>query len=235
MFDFVPAEFRPFIGVAVLAALFVSVAGMIQKYRAWQAEKMAKAQSLLRGAGLLRRSVARLEGLPLPKEVAELCRDEQIQRYEGVKALFSNYEGIEDLSAEARRLGPVAPGDKAWLPPLLDTPAQFEAYTTALSGILEFLSTERCVSGLSAAAAKDLRVRLRTLRAEAQYAHFRQVSVELAQRKEWDKAVKETLKLLALIKEKAAPNARGKELYHEVLALYRLLAHKELPADAQVE
>ena len=233
MFDFVSPEFRPFIGVALLAVLFLAVASLIQKYRVWQAEKMRKAQGLVRGAAQLRSALVQLEGLPLPREVAELCREEQLLRYQAVRALFPKYQGLDEQAADAERIGPVTSGEQAWVPPQLDSSARYEVYVKSLSGILAFLSNERCLGGADPTAARALRVKLRTLRAEAQYAHYRRIALEAAQVGDWNQAVKHVLALLSLLKEKAAPNDRCKTLYHMALELYRSLAHHELPSEEE--
>lgn len=235
MFDFVSPEYRPFIGVGVLTFLFIAVASVIQKYRVWQAEKMAKAQGLMRGANKLRLAVERLNGLPLPRDVAELCKQEQLVRYQGVRLLFPNFDGLDEMLADAERGAAGATGDAAWVPPALEDSGQLGGYSAGLTAVLDFLSTERMMTGaVDAGQSRDIRERLRTLRAEAHYDFYRKTALEAGRLGDWEKAVKDTLKLLAYLKAKAAPNERGKQLYSDALALYRLLSHEELPPEDDI-
>jgi hypothetical protein len=229
MLDLLSPEFRPFVGVFVLTVLFVSVASLIHKYRLWQADRMAKAQRLLSGAQRLEKALQAMNGIVLPQEMGDLCRNELLFRYRGIKVLFPNFDGIEKRIAETEAKQAGRGG--GWDAPQLETEAEVKRHTAAMTEFVEFLSTGPFYSDLSPEAGKTMRERLRTLRAETRFEYFEKSTLAAAQAGDWNKAQNDMLRLMGFLRQKAPPNEKGKELFQKATDLYRHYNHRQMPGE----
>lgn len=227
MFDWLTPEFRPFVGVFILAIVFVAVASLIHKYRLWQAEKLSKAQRLFAGAQHLEKALQAMEGLTLPQEVGDFCRSELLARYRAVQALFRRFDGIQQRIAEAEGRHPGRGGN--WEPPRMETEAQVNRHTMALTGVLDAISSAPLYSNLDPATCRELRERIRVLRAETRFEFFGRSTLKAAQAGEWNKAQNDMLRLMGFLRQKAPPNDRGKELFNQATELYRHYNHRQIP------
>jgi hypothetical protein len=222
-------EFRPFIGVAALALVFIFVASMIHKYRLWQAEKMAKAQRFLRGAKHIEGALESIGAIALPRSVTRLFKEERVLRYQEALRLMPQYE---DASERLRQLESSHEGegaDPGWDAPDFNDAQQASGYAAGLSELVAYLTLERSLSELSVADAKTLREQLRTLRAESKAKFHHKVAEAAAEQGDWEKAQQEFMLLITYLKSKAPSNERGKVLYQEALDAYQDVFHKRLP------
>ncbi len=227
MLDWLTPEFRPFVGVFILAVVFVVVTSLIHRYRLWQADKMNKAQRIYAGALRLEKALQAMEGLSMPQEMGDFCRNELLARYRAVQSLFSNFDDIGQRIAEAEGRHPGRGGN--WEPPHLDTEAQANRHTIGTTAVVDILSTERLYSNLDPAASRELRERIRILRAETRFGFFSHGTLEAAQAGEWNKAQNDMLRLMGFLRQKAPPNDRGKELFQQATELYRHYNHRQIP------
>lgn len=231
MFDWVSPEFSPFIGVAVLGFLFMAIASLIQKYRNWQAEKMSRANALLRGAVLLEQAQQHLQGKPVPREVNGFCRQELQERYKRVLELFPDYPGLAERIERAEQGS--GRETNSWEPPELEGAGDVGPYVMGLTCVVDYMSSHPPLMDLDAERARMLRERLRILRAETRFGFHNTRVRQAAGEGNWVAAKKEALKLMGFLKEKAPANTQGKTMYHQTLELYRCLEHRELPERMQ--
>jgi len=225
--DWLPPEFRPFVGVFILAVLFVAVTSLIHKYRLWQADKVGKAQRILSGAQHVEKALQAMEGLVMPREMGDFCRDELLARYRLVQSMFANFEGIQQRIKETQSRHPGRGGN--WETPHLESEAQLDRHTAALTEILDVMSTQALYSSMSPEANRELRERIRLLRAETRVEFCSRKAYAAAEAGAWDKAQNDMLRLMGFLKSKAPANERGKELYQQATDLYRHYNHRELP------
>jgi hypothetical protein len=230
--ELVSPELRPFIGVGALALLFLAAASLIHRYRAWQAERLVRAQRLLRAADRLERVLMHLQGAPLPRELLEWCKQDLLSRYRQVQELFPKLQELEERIQAAERMRSDA-GTAAWEAPQMHSAAELRHYARGLTALVEFLSPGAPGAQASSARARELRERLRTLRADAQAAYHTRTALEMAEAGHWDRAQAEALQLIGLLKAKAPPNERGKALYRSAVALYQDLMYRRLPSPDQ--
>lgn len=231
MLDWLPPEFRPFTGVLALAVLFVAVSSLIHKYRLWQAEKLKKAQQLFSSALRLEKAMVAMEGLPVPQEVGDFCRSELLARYRVVQSMFANFNGIQERidGAEGRRPG----RGGSWEPPRLESEDQINRHTLALTAAVDVLSSQPLYSNFNSSTAKELRERIRTLRAETRFEYYGRSTLKAARSGDWNKAQNDMLRLMSFLRQKAPPNERGKQLFQQATELYRYYNHRQVPgADA---
>jgi hypothetical protein len=224
---------RPFLGVGGLALLFVAVASLVHKYRQVQADKMARSDRLLRGAGRIEQALARLERFGVPRELAESCRDELLARYRQVQELFPALPGLEERIRKIEQgLRPDAV-TRDWTAPELADRAQLDTYTRGLTGLVDFFCEDGALATPDPGTRKALRERIRILRAEAHRGFRERVILSAAQAGEWRQALDEALLLLNFLRAKAPTSERGKALYQEAFALYQDVEQKRLPGQAE--
>jgi hypothetical protein len=233
VFDTLAAELRPFLGVAVLAVLFLAISSLVHKYRLWQAEKMRRADRLLRGAGRIEQALSQLEPFGVPRELVEVCKAELLARYQEVQKLFPKLDGL------AERLRRIEQGPRTdaltrnWSVPELASPAQLNSYNKGLTALVEFFAHETPQSELDAATRKTLREHLRTLRAEAYFTVLARLVVTSAENGDWTLAQNQAAQLLGFLRAKAPPTERGKGLYADASALaHRVQQHQVPGSDA---
>jgi len=226
-------QFQPFVGVLILTVVFVMVASLIHKYRLWQAEKMRKAQRLLSGADRLEGIVQRLGAQALPQELGEFCHDELLARYRAVQGLYPADENVGKRIAavETSNLG----RGVGWDVPPVENEGVLNMHTAAMNGLVDFLTTETLHSSLDPELRRELRERIRVLRAETRFAYCERTSLEFAGNGDWDKAQNQMLRLMAFLREKAPPNERGKALYQKATDYYRHYNHRQMPGEESVE
>lgn len=228
MFDLVSPNLRPFLGVIGLTALFLSAASLIHRYRTWQAEKLARAQRLMRGAEQLEHAFAKLQGWPLHRDLLDLCKQELIYRYRTIQELFPKIPDWDARIQAAEQL-PMDHATPTWEVAEMQNTEELGAYTKGLTALIEFLAQQRLTSNSNPARPRELREQLRTLRAEAQSNFRTQTALEFAEAENWVQAQEEALRLLTFLKAKAPPNERGKTLYRNAFALYQHLLQRQLP------
>jgi hypothetical protein len=222
-------ELRPFLGVAILAALFLAISSVVHKYRQWQAEKMARADRLLRGAGQIEHALSELEAFGVPRELVDVCKAELLARYQAVQQLFPKLEGL------AERLRRIEQGPRAealsrnWTVPELPTRIQLNQYIKGLTALVEFFAHQTPLSELDADNRKSLREHLRTLRAEACFAFLQRELITAAENGDWGRAEKQAAQLMGFLRAKAPPTERGKALYAQASALAHQVHHHEIP------
>lgn len=218
-------------GVLFLTLLYMGAANLIHRYRLWQAEKMAKVRGLLRGAERVITALDSLAGVPLPRELSNLLAGELVARYRAIQNLFPRYEGIEERISEAQGRIRTSGADPGWKPPNLTERVQLERYLQGLTGLVGFFQEERLVESLDSQPTRELRERLRTLRAETRAEFAKRSASAAAGRGDWEQAQKESQKLLAFLKQKAPRSDRGKELYRDAMLFHQqLLRHQLLEA-----
>ncbi len=230
MFNWIPIEFHPFVGVIGLAILFVMVVSTIHRYREWQAEKMARVGRLMVGATALEHAILRLADIGMPQELGDFCREELLIRYREVEKLFPNMEGVRERigHAEGLRLG-----QGPWRVPAISDEAQLQTYTLGLSGMLDMLSKHGAKSLAGVQSVRALREKIRVQRAEVQYLYHAKSSRDAAVNGEWSHAQEEVLHLMGFLKAKAPANERGKMLYQHAAQLYHHYTHQELPTEEE--
>ena len=228
MLELISPELRPFVGVTGLAGVFLATVSLIHRYRAWQAEKLIRAQRLLRGAEQLERVLMRLQGQSLPRELLDLCRQELLARYRGVQGLFPKIPDLEERIQAAERIR-MDHAVATWTAAEAHNAAELKTYTKGLTTLVEILATEWLTPNLDPSRLRELRERVRTLRAEAQSTFHTRAALEFAQAEDWQQAQSEMVRLLDLLKTKAPPTTRCKALYRSALFLYQHLAHRRLP------
>jgi hypothetical protein len=227
----IPVELQPFVGVGVLAVVFVFVASLIHKYRLWQAEKMAKARKLLRGVKQIEVALEKIANVALPRSVVRLFKAERLLRYQKVLQLVPQYAEMNERLQQLERSHESEGGDPGWDPPALTEARQVASFTAGLTGLVTYLTEEQVLSeDFDANAAKLMREQLRTLRAEIKARFHSAVATEAAQQGNWEIAKKESLLLLNYLKTKAPPNEQGRALYQQAMDLYRHFSHKKLPS-----
>jgi len=226
--ELISPELRPFVGVTGLAVLFLATVSLIYRYRAWQAEKLARAQHLVRSAERMERVLMRLQGQPLPRELLDLCKQELLARYRKVQGLFPQLPDLEGRIQAVERLR-TDHAAATWAAAELHHAAELNAYTQGLTALVELLTAEWLTPKLDPPRLRELREQVRTLRAEAQSAFHTRAALEFAAAEDWKQAQAEAVRLLGLLKAKAPPNERGKALYRAALLLYQHLVHRRLP------
>ncbi len=230
MFNLIPTEFHPFVGVLGLAILFIMVVSTIHRYREWQAEKMARVGRLMAGATALEHAILHLKDIGMSQELGDFCREELLIRYREVEKLFLNMDGIRERigHAEGLRLG-----QGPWRVPAIANEAQLRTYTLGLSGLLDMLSEHGVKSQAGAQNVRVLRDKIRVQRAETQYLYHAKSSRDAAVNGEWSHAQEEVLHLMGFLKAKAPANERGKMLYQRAAQLYHHYIHQELPTEEE--
>ncbi len=230
MFNLIPTEFHPFVGVLGLAILFIMVVSTIHRYREWQAEKMARVGRLMAGATAVEHAILHLKDIGMPQELGDFCREELLTRYREVETLFPNMDGNRERigHADGLRLG-----QGPWRVPAIADKAQLQTYTLGLSGLLGMLSEHGVKFQQGAQHVRALREKIRVQRAVAQYLYYAKSSRDAAINGEWSQAQEEVLHLMDFLRAKAPANERGKMLYQHAAQLYHHYTHQELPTEEE--
>jgi hypothetical protein len=227
LIDWISPEFRPFLGVGALALLFLMVASLVARYRAWQATKLRRCQALLGNAELLNPGRGKGGGPGLPREAREFQRAELGACYREALAMFPGLDNVRERLLALERSANEGGGD--WNPPTFRDERALGLYSAAVTGIVDYISRERPRSAIGTEAARELQERLRVLRAQAQAGFYEESAKQAALAGRWDRAVNDVLKLLAFLKSKAPRNEYGLGLYQQALAQYRDLSNRHLP------
>lgn len=229
-----PVEFDPFLGVLGLTFLFWVTANVIQRYREIQAEKLARLGRLWSGAERIEDALAKLDGLPVPRELTGLFGTELLVRYRALAELVPKMEGLPERLADAQSRIKAGGQDPGWHAPQLNDAAQVYRYMEGLTRMVDILENVSLEERIEPVRARELREKIRVLRAETRWENGRRRILAAGILADWETARKEAVKVIAYLKRRAPRNQRGMALYEEAEALLRLVALRRLPDEEGV-
>ncbi|GEM_PF-5409500 len=224
--DGLAPDLRPFIGVGVLLLLFLAMASLVQKYQAWQAEKAARAQRLIRGARRLARGLDTLGPGYLPPDLLQVLEDELRTRYQAVLTLFPQDARVAAWLEELGQGSTPERLDAEWTPPEVKDDADLTRFSQGLTLLVVWLR-EESGEALLPEDARQLRERLIALRAQVHYAYRIAQAHDRAAEGDWDGALAAVNLLLLFLRERAPRGDQGKALYAQAMEVYQRLMHKQ--------
>lgn len=95
-------EWNMVIVVAVMFGLMVFASSLLHRYQTHKAELRAKVRKFEQGINFIEDALDKLQQFPLPEELAQLMRQDLIDRYEGLKEVFPQYPEIDRKLREAK-------------------------------------------------------------------------------------------------------------------------------------
>jgi hypothetical protein len=196
-----------FIALGGLLILALMLASVMRRYQEVMAERRMRIKRIMRGVDLIRAMLERASGCPLPVELEKLLVGDVLARFQKVREIDANYQGIDEVigSAEQRKREVVE--SKAF--EIRDKP-HLHRIAQALAEIINFLQEGGLLTPLTSERSRHFIELIGTLRAECVYRYHLEQAKRLREAAQVRQAIIHCNSIRSFIKQNGPSNDQVK-------------------------